>query len=93
LLTAQLPLPSCHRQFAVTGNVDLLLPPGLIVDWSHESNRAMQALRVVLVHILLDQPPGIIRRERSAGPDGGVVPHYESSFFLFPLFPADSRGT
>src|SRR5450432_3603879 len=69
LLPALLPLLTCFLQLAVSCRVDLRLTAGQHVSGCNESNRAVQAHGVVVVHVLLYQPPRIFRRQRRARPD------------------------
>src|ERR1017187_9969995 len=54
LLPTLLSLLACLLQFAVSRRVDLRLTPGQHVGGRNESNRAVQAHGVVVVHVLLN---------------------------------------
>ena len=69
LLPALLPLLACLLQFVVACRMDLRLTPSQHVGRRNKSNRAVQAHGVVVVHILLNQPPRILRRQRRSRPD------------------------
>ena len=68
-LATILPMFPRRCQLAVAFGVDLLLAPGQHVGRRDEADRAVQAHGVVVIHVLLNQPPRILRRQRRSRPD------------------------
>ena len=56
-------------QFAISRRMDLRLPPGQHVRWRDVADGAVKAHRVVVLHVLLDEPLPILLRQRRARPD------------------------
>ena len=56
-------------QFAISRRMDLRLPPGQHVRWREVADGAVKAYRVVVLHVLLDEPLPILLRQRRARPD------------------------
>ena len=63
LLATQLPLPARLFEFAVAGGMDFRLSACEHIAGCHKSDRAVQAHRIVVIHIVSNQPTGILRRQ------------------------------
>ena len=61
LLATQLPLPARLFEFAVAGGMDFYLAAGQHVVRRHKSDRAVQANRIVVIHLGGNQPTRILR--------------------------------
>jgi len=80
----------CRRglfQLAIAGSMDLSLTSGEHILLGHLTDRAMQAHGVVVIHVALNQAPGILQGQRCQWPDTlackRFVPAFELSIRLW----------
>src|SRR5229473_772436 len=87
LLPAKLPLPASLFQLAIAGSMDLSLTSGEHILRGHVTDRAMQAHGVVVIHVALNQAPGILQGQRCQWPDTlafkRLVPAFELAIRLW----------